>query len=112
MKKILLAALAALLLTSCGVGSYSVSSGKADEAYISFVSAKALPIIVTIDDNSFGMESVKDKLYKTDRKIKQTSENTLILTPGQHNVKVESNGDVLYSKTLFISTAEHKIVQL
>ena len=38
MKKILIALIGALMLSSCGVGSYSVSSGKADEGMISFVS--------------------------------------------------------------------------
>ena len=46
MKKMMIALIGAIMLSGCGVGSYSVSSGKADEAMISFVSEAQTPIIV------------------------------------------------------------------
>lgn len=38
MKKLFVALFGAVMMTGCGVGSYSISSGKADEAMLSFVS--------------------------------------------------------------------------
>ncbi|MGN1211040.1 MAG: hypothetical protein ACI4TM_05095 [Candidatus Cryptobacteroides sp.] len=112
MKKILYTLIASLLLTGCGVGSYSVSSGKADEGTISFTATRAADITVTIDGNSYNIMSIKDSAYKPDRRIKQTARNTIIVSPGSHDVKVEMNGKTVFSKKLFISASEHKIVEL
>ena len=51
MKKIIIiaACFVALLFASCGVGSYSVSSGQADEGYVTFVASSAYDITVDID---------------------------------------------------------------
>lgn len=112
MKKIFYALVASLLLTGCGVGSYSVSSGKADEGAISFTSVRVSDIAVTVDGTSYEMRSVKDSAFKPDRKIKQTAKNTIKVSPGAHDVKVEMNGKAVFSKKLFISASEHKIVEL
>ena len=112
MKKILIAAITVLLLAGCGVGNYSVTSGKADEGAISFTSAKSMPITVTIDNSTYELSSVKDKQWKTDRKIKETAKNTLKVTPGAHDVKVLIDGDEVFSKKLFISASEHKVIEL
>jgi len=112
MRKIIIAVCAALLLTGCGVGSYSVSSGKADEAAISFVDAGKHAIEVTIDDNTYNVETVKEKAWKTDRRIKQTAQNTIRITPGQHKVTVKSDGKEVYTKSIFVSASEHKVVEL
>jgi len=114
MKKIVIALLAAFLFTSCGVGTYSVSSGKADECYISFTSntKKPVPLTVYIDGKEYYVSTVKEIAWRTDRKIKDTAKNTLTLAPGTHDVKVEAGGVEVYSKKLFISTSEHKVVQL
>jgi len=112
MKKIIFAVIAAIALSSCGVGSYSLSSGKADEAFISFTTAKATPITVTIDGSKYEISSVKDKAWKTDRKIKQTALNTIKLVPGTHDVKVQMNGNEVFSRKLVISVSEHKVIEL
>jgi len=112
MKKIIIAIVAALTVTSCGVGSYSVTSGKADQAEISFVAAAKLPISVIIDGSQYNVETVKEKAYKTKRNIKKTAANTIDLAPGKHEVKVISAGREVYNKTLMISVAEHRIVEL
>lgn len=104
--------LAIALLSSCGVGNYTVSSGRADQGALSFTTAKATDITVFVDDNSYSIKSVKDKAYKTDRKIKQTSANTIYLTPGTHNVKVKMGDEEVFSKQLYISVSEHRIVEL
>lgn len=112
MKKIIIALIGALMLTSCGVGSYSVSSGKADEGMISFVSDAKTPITVMIDNNSYDVYTVKTKAWRKDRNIKKTAQNTIFLTPGQHNVVVTMNGKEVCNKKVFISTQEHKVIEL
>ena len=92
MKKIIISFIGALMLTSCGVGSYTVSSGKADEGMISFVSDAKTPITVTIDNNSYDVCTVKTKAWRKGRDIKKTAQNTIFLTPGQHNLVVTMNG--------------------
>lgn len=114
MKKAIIAlVVAAMALTGCGVGSYSVSSGKADEGYISFTSIAKQDITVSVDGTEYHIQSVKTKPYRSsDRDIKRTSLNTLTVTPGTHDVKVLSGDKEIYSKKLFISSQEHKIVAL
>lgn len=112
MKKILIALIGALMLSSCGVGSYSVSSGKADEGMISFVSESKTPITVTVDNESHDVCTVKTKAWRKDRNIKKTAQNTIFLTPGQHNIVVTMNGKEVYNKKVFISTQEHKVIEL
>ena len=112
MKKLFLAAIMALIFTSCGVGSYSVSSGVADQGAVSFVSKKSFPITVIIDGKEYNVMSVKDKAYKTDRKIKRTAKNTIKVSTGQHEIKVMAANDIIYSKKIFVSTTEHKIIEL
>ena len=116
MKKILMAVFAAVLsllaLSSCGVGNYSVASGKADECAISFTSAQTTAVEVTIDGNVYNINSVKDKAWKTDRKIKPTAKNTLYIKPGQHDVSVTMKGTQVYSHKIFVSAGEHKVIEL
>lgn len=112
MKKIIIAFIGALLLIGCGVGSYSVSSGKADEGMISFVSVSSVPISVTIDDETYDAYTVKSKAWRKDRNIKQTARNTIYLTPGQHSIVVTMDGKEVCSKKVFISAQEHKVIEL
>ena len=112
MKKMIFAILGALMLTGCGVGSYSVSSGKADEGMISFVSEAKTPVTVTIDNNSFDVCTVKTKAWRKDRNIKKTAQNTIFLAPGQHNIVVRMNGKEVCNKKVFISAQEHKVIEL
>jgi len=112
MKKLIIIFIGALLLTACGVGTYSISSGKSNDAAISFVSPDATPITVYIDGKEHYVETVKTKTFKRDRNIKKTAQNTITILPGQHDIKVISAGNEIYSKKLFISTAEHRIIEL
>lgn len=112
MKKIIIAFIGVLLLTGCGVGSYSVSSGKADEGMISFISESSSPISVTIDDEAYDVYTVKSKAWRKDRNIKRTARNTIYLSPGQHNIVVTMNGQEICAKKVFISTQEHKVIEL
>ena len=112
MKKIIIALMCAVLLSSCGVGSYSVSSGKPDVAALSFIAADRQYIVVTVDGKEYNMETVKTKAYRKDRNIKNTALNTICLQPGQHDISVSVSGDKIYGKTVFLSAAEHRIIEL
>lgn len=112
MKKFILAAIAALLLVGCGVGTYSVASGRPDEAAISFVAGSKYDIAVTIDDATYNVQTVKTSDYKANKNIKQTAKNTIYMAPGKHELTVKSKGQTVYAKTIFVSVGEHKVVEL
>ena len=112
MKKIFILLLGTLLLTSCGVGSYSISSGNPDESKISFVSTDKTPITVKVDSVDYNLFTVKTKAWRTERNIKETAENTIKISPGQHNVVVEMDGRVVCEKKIFVSSHEHKVIEL
>ena len=112
MKKIMIIAAFTMLLTGCGVGNYSIQSGVEDAAFISFTDDSKQDITVTVDDKTYVLQTVKQKAYKSGRNIKQTALNTIKIVPGQHEVKVVLNGNDVFSKKLFLSTGEHKIIEL
>ena len=112
MKKLMIIAAFTMLLTGCGVGNYSVQSGVEDAAFISFTDNVKQDITVTVDDQTYIIKTVKQKAYKSGRNIKQTALNTIKTGPGQHEVKVVVNGTDVFSKKLFLSTGEHKIIEL
>ena len=112
MKKLMIIAAFTMLLTGCGVGNYSVQSGVEDAAFISFTDDAKQDITVTVDDQTYALKTVKQKAYKSGRNIKQTALNTINIGPGQHEVKVIINGNDVFSKKIFLSTGEHKIIEL
>lgn len=112
MKKFIMAISVVLLLAGCGVGNYSLSSGKADEGALSFVSSEASEIQVTVDGTVYGLSCVKEQAYRTDRNIKQTAKNTIRLAPGTHEVEVAREGRTVLVKKVYISASEHKIIEL
>ena len=112
MKRLILFTVFTMILTGCGVGAYSVQSGVEDAAFISFTDDVKQDIAVTVDDQTYVLKTVKQKAYKSGRNIKQTALNTIKIGPGQHQVKVVMNGMDVFSKKLFVSTGEHKIIEL
>jgi uncharacterized protein YxeA len=112
MKKLVIIAAFTILLTRCGVGNYSVQSGVEDAAFISFTDDVKQDITVTVDGQTYVLKTVKQKAYKSGRNIKQTALNTIKTTPGQHEIKVVHNGNEVFGKKLFLSTGEHKILEL
>ena len=112
MKKLMVIAVFSVLLTGCGVGNYSIQSGVDDAAFISFTDDAKQDITVTVDDQTYLLKTVKQKAYKSGRNIKQTALNTIKTGPGQHEVKVVMNGADVFSKKIFLSTGEHKIIEL
>jgi uncharacterized protein YxeA len=112
MKKLMIIAAFTMMMTGCGVGTYSVQSGVEDAAFISFTDDTRQDITVTVDDQTYVLKTVQQKAYKSGRNIKQTALNTIKLAPGQHDVKVDLKGTEVFSKKLFISTGEHKIIEL
>lgn len=112
MKKLMLIAAFCILLTGCGVGNYSVQSGVEDAAFISFTDDVKQDITVTVDDQTYLLKTVRQKAYKSGRNIKQTALNTIKIGPGQHEVKVKLDGTDVFDKKIFVSTGEHKIIEL
>lgn len=114
MRKFILTLLSAAALTACGVGTYSISSGKADEACLSFADAEGAAVTVRIDGTDYQVSAVKEKAWRKDRNrnIKATAGNTLYLSPGKHNVEVYRGTEKVLSKTVFISAGEHKVIAL
>ncbi len=102
----------ATLLAGCGVGTYSVSSGSADESYVTFVSGSAYDIDVNIDGQTYTCKTVKEIPHKQRRDIKKTAQNTITVKPGSHTVKVTVSGNEVYSQKIFVSAQESKIIKL
>lgn len=115
MKKIiaLVSLIGTMILTACSVGSQSVSSGVADEGYIWFVtSMEEKAITVDIDGTTYQTQTVKEKEWQKRRDIKATTKGMITVTPGQHAVRVFVDNKEVYSKKLFISASESKMVKL
>ena len=113
MKKVLfITLLLTMFMASCGVGSYTVTTGLADEASISFVANDNQEIVVTIDGQQYNVETVELKDYRKDRSLKRTVKNTIVITPGTHEVKVTLDGKEIYTHKVFVSTGESKVIEL
>lgn len=114
MKKIAVFIVAAISITlyGCGVGVYSVNSGMADESAVCFVAAKRYDINVNIDGVSYDTKTIKQKPHKARRDIKRTANRQLKVTPGRHSVKVTKDGHSIYSKEIYVSANEIKIIEL
>jgi phosphatidate phosphatase PAH1 len=113
MKKIIFAAISLFLFSSCGVGTYSLASGKSDTAELSFIDDTSYNIEVEVDSsNVYEITTIKEKAYKSGRNIKNTTLNAITLTPGKHLIKVSVTGKLVYTKYIFVSTGEHKIIEL
>lgn len=105
-------AVSAFILSSCGVGSYTISSGVDDKANICFVDNHSYDITVTIDGKSFETKTVTDKEYKTRRNMKKTAQYALPVSTGTHTISVVDDGKTVYSKKIVVSTGETKIIRL
>lgn len=96
-------------MASCRLGTYSQSGGKADQAYLLFVSGETYSdktVQVTIDGKTtFDAKVVKNR----DSKIKG---GLYAIATGDKNIKVMKDGKVLYEKTIFASTQETKKIVL
>ena len=111
-KSLLLAALLTLLFGSCRTGIYSVSSGQADESAVCFVASQSYNIEVDIDGVTYNTKTIKQQPQKARRDIKATANEKIKLATGRHTVKVTNYGTQIYSKEIFISATEVKIIEL
>ena len=112
MGRLLLIVAFSMFLAGCGVGVYSIQSGYSDVAYVVFTDEVKGEIIVNVDGETYNVNTVKHKAYKSGRDIKRTAENSIKLTPGQHNVSVLLNGTEVYDNKVFISAGETKVIEL
>lgn len=111
-KTIFLSLLFAAILTACGVGSYSISGGVSDEAYVCFVADKEFSVLATIDGKQYNTRTIKSKEFKKRRDIKNTSSEHISVGVGTHDVTVEVDGNVVLSKKIIVSSGETKIIKL
>jgi hypothetical protein len=112
MKRILILLSAVLLFAGCGTGTHTVVSGKADEAAVVFFAESSQSIDVTIDGKAYQVKTVKDTEYKAKRDIKRTAENSIVVSPGQHDVKVTRRGETVLTQKIFVSAGEIKVIKL
>ena len=114
MKKNLLIALVAFicLLTGCKSSMpVAQQSGKEDMAYLVFVGPRSTygngskPVQVNVDGTIFDAKVIKPKV--ANRKGVQYG-----VAPGTRNITVKFNGETVYSKKLFLSSQETKIINL
>ena len=103
---------AALLVAGCGVGSHTVVSGRPDEAGLVFFADRSYSVAVTVDQNTYQVNTVKDSEFKSKRKIKETVANTIYLKPGAHDVTVKSRGQVILTQKIFVSAGDTKVINL
>ena len=113
MKKLIIALLSLIAFVGCGVGTYSLSSGKDDAAEISFVDSDSYSIQIKVDQgDAHDMTTVKEKAYKSGRNIKKVSSNVVKVAVGKHFIEVFAKDQCVYSKWVFVSAGEHKIIEL
>ena len=108
----LVCAVSAIILSSCGVGNYTVSSGVDDRASVCFVDNHSYGIQVTIDGLSYDTKTVKDKEYKSRRNLKKIVKYAIPVDTGTHSIEVVNDGNTVYSKKIIVSTGETKIIRL
>lgn len=112
MKRILILLSAVLLLASCGTGSHTVVSGKADEAAVVFFADRVQAIDVTIDGKTYRVDTVRDVDFKKKRNIKKTADNLITVSPGSHDVKVSQKGKTILTQKIFVSAGDTKVINL
>ncbi len=110
--KVKIIAVLSVIVLLCGCRAHmpvAQQSGKEDIAYLLFVSPKEYineEVTATMDEEtSFAAKVVSAK--KSNRRGTQYGVAT-----GRHQLTVRSNGRTIYSKQLFLSSQETKIIQL
>lgn len=112
MKKFLLVIASVIFFASCGVGTYSHTSGVDDKAALVVVGNSKQNVEVYVDGTMYKVQSVKESDFKTNRNIKKMSQNTISVAPGQHTVEVVIKGNKVYSKKMYVSNSETKVIKI
>ncbi|MCQ2183127.1 MAG: hypothetical protein MJY89_06970 [Bacteroidales bacterium] len=112
MKKLLILAAAVLMLAGCGVGGYSIASGKLASSKLSVTAPAAYAITVHVDDNIYNISTVKTSAFKNKVDLKETAKNTIKVEPGTHEVKIYIGDRRVYSKKHVFSDGEQKVIEL
>lgn len=115
--KYVFALMVAAIMSACGTGSYTISTGLADQAAVSVVAPAKTDVYLFVDGQQHAVRTVAQKAWKKNRNIKQTALNTVVMTPGRHLVEIYENiegtrGNMLYKYEIFVSAREHKIIEL
>lgn len=109
MKKIIyILAVGLIFMTGC-TGIKSVSKGLENESYLEFIGKPSLysgGVDVTIDGkNTFNAEVNKGTSKRPKGKVYS-------MPTGRHSLSVKYNGELIYSKEIFISSQETKQILL
>ncbi len=98
-------------LTGCRTGSFSTSYGKGDRAFISIISGKQYrgkTVQVFIDGKTFFDVKVINEKQSTEKHNGSLHE----IHPGKRHVEIRYKDKILYSKTIFLSSQQTKIIRL
>lgn len=112
MKKLLLLLVAAASMAFVGCGVTSVAGGHPDQAAVYFVSTKSFDVTVDIDGKKYDVETIKQKPHRKKRNEKRIANEQIVVSPGKHDVKVTRDGKEIYSKQIFISATEVRMIEL
>ncbi len=117
MKKALLIilALSALALTSCGPVAHVVADGIADAARLTLSAPAKKKVVVHVDNQPHQVVTVKAKPNQpapTPSTVKQNSRNTVRVEPGDHNVQVteKKSGREVYNNRVSVQKDEHRVI--
>lgn len=108
MKKFVIMAFALILISSCGPNMYSTrSSGSDNSAFIIVLNSGAefANLVVDVDGELFSVE----KVYKEKDARKAP---VIEIEPGEHIIKVTSNGEELVSERVYLGLRETKKIVL
>ena len=95
------------LFSSCMTNARTESHGKEDVAYLQIVSSSYGKVDVVLDgEHSFRAETNKSGVRSTSNK------HTYKIAPGAHDIEISADGKVIFSKKIFASAGEVKIVEV
>jgi len=111
MKRILFLLLAVILLAGCGT-SKSAVAGKDSDAAVVFFADRVQKIDVTIDNKSYRVNTVLEEDYLKTKNLKKTARNMIVISPGNHTVKVRAKGQTILTQKIYVAPGDTKAINL
>lgn len=105
-----------LIFSGC-TGVKSVSVGLENESFLSFYSSNRNLTNIDIDlrskGNSTNFSADVNRIKRNSTNFeKRPSGKVYSISPGSHELRISNNGKLIYSKKIFISNQETKIIKL